>query len=516
MSDIVDQLRGFCQIKKIIRGFIIAIVSIVCLQGCSSNKDTPWSSVALKAKWFAVEGDFGLREQRAIDGHSTHLFFDPSPFINKTEKTLNFIVTTPVNNSASYGIDILSGRKYRKHFYCSQKDVWEKFSGKLNRPPYTVGIVPRVLDQLGKMQKIYVFGRSSFYEEEHGNSSHRVRVIGGVVEEYCAYGNCIESMAWEKRLVLIAVDPYEGDFQDVRSLDQLKKALDWSYVHAFMQNGDGSNYAYGKLYPSLRVVGEFSSAVALNHLDKYSHTFSTEELGKIRTSCIKLYDHAWKNVGKRELLSKTARQYRSGKINFEVLKAKIAAGEKIDTAKIVQSKKSFVHKIREFKKQYGKEFQTCTDFVQLPHINISHEKHWFFVYLMGYFKLYRMGYYYNCNRSSWFENRLSNDGNRIKEWEKELNRCSEVELNRAFVEIPSFFRKLHNRFKERYRYIEYDSGIGGTHQKIHSWVFVEYKKLKCREKILNYRNNEESIFPKDVTWQKRLLYEEENARGIIY
>src|SRR5690606_6396478 len=108
------------------------------------------------------------------------------------DNSINFFPLTAVGAGHTYGLDLVSGKRFRKHRLYRQRDIWEKYPLVVERPPYTEGLVPRLLDPAGLPQKILVFGRPKFYQELDLNSgrSFRVRVVGGLVEQYCSKYPC--------------------------------------------------------------------------------------------------------------------------------------------------------------------------------------------------------------------------------------------------------------------------------------------------------------------------------------
>ncbi len=61
-----------------------------------------------------------------------------------------------------------------------------------------------------------------------------------------------------------------------------------------------------------------------------------------------------------------------------------------------------------------------------------------------------------------------------------------------------------------YKYIEYDSGAGHSHQKIYRWVFQTAKKLSCESATA------QGIFPEDVNWRPFHVQKKLEEQGYIY
>jgi hypothetical protein len=484
------------------------LILAVLINGCSSRKSKSpdlWATINTKPIWFAEDPKLKNTDR---DGNiEPHLFFDSEPKFSYEDKTLFFIVTTPSESQVAYDYDILSGHRYSKYIYCDQRDTWGKYSGKINTPPYTEGIVPQMLDQLGKPQKILVFGNEKFYQSEFMKASHQVRVVGGVVEQICHEGSCVGRDTWESRMVLLAVDPFDSRYSDVTNIDQLKDKIDWDYFKAFHQNSIGRNVVGDHEFPAIRVTGEIKPVFAMKFVSSFSHVFSFKELRNIRSSCLKLYEYVWETFGS---LKASEKQISS----IKDLKEKIIEQEKNKT---VGTFKTFGGEFRTFYSKYGKQFQTCSDFVKTPHLQDDPAKHWFFTLLAGFYKLERLGHIYNCNQRVWQENPyLSSSTEREFDNAKSILRCTDEDLDLAMAQMVTYLTNLRLSGKEYYRYIEYDDSSFGTHERLHSWVNVETKTLGCEDKDLAKKLTQTQIFPEDVRWVNRSTIAEKKMWGIIY
>lgn len=429
-----------------------------------------WTHFYARPRWFVGDKKYASTDQSGKV--LAHPYFDLDPHVNTRQRTLNFFVVTPEDSSISYDFDLVSGRKFKKYFFCEQDDVWEKYGGSISNPPYTKGIVPRVLDDMGRPQEIIVFGRKGYYNQDHGVVGHKVRVVGGMVEQVCDGTPCQRSTQVNNRMILVAIDPVDDDFKDVYFIHQLKKKVDWEYVMAFLQNSNGKNYRDEKFYPAFRVVGEIKPRHALKFSRAYHHVFTPKELTHLKKSCTKLYDFTWKYLGKNQT---------------EKIKGK--------------SPSNFTKRFQYFYRRFGKRFQTCTDFVRSSNINIDPERHWFFAHLTAFFKLQRLGYVYSCKNKSWSSNPKKSNGKRYYDPPQIIGSCGHRSMNMAFEQSILMFSQLKKMLREHYYYKEYDNGIGGTHQKIYSWVRSNSKRLDCSEEDLAKNDQGQFIFPGDVEWK---------------
>ena len=227
-----------------------ALFLMLLSMGCSQIKDqfTTDSDPVFGSKEYAVSLVAGINarwfkqpKKFSLEGDNgevpKHFFFDVNPDISMEKKTLNFVVSTPQGSPYAYEIDLVSGQHFMNHEYCETSDAWDIFQAKVEKPPYTIAIVPRVFDQLGEPQKIIVFGSEKYYQENFKTNFFDGRIIGGFIEQVCQKGACLEQNQWNSRLVLIAVEPNNDKFSKVNNIDELKTIVDWPEVKAFAENG---------------------------------------------------------------------------------------------------------------------------------------------------------------------------------------------------------------------------------------------------------------------------------------
>ena len=483
---------------------------ILLIGSCShwDDENPEWNSVKVSPFWFTGQ-------TANLDGFSNtdniHIFLDYEPFINMEDNSVNFVVTTPVEGKNAYDIDLVSGKRYYQYPYCSQKDVWKEYDREIYLPPFTQGIIPRVLDQLGQPQRIIVFGNDEFFKMDHADFAHRVQIVGAYVEELCHQGNCMMDDSWQKRVVLVGVDPRDRKFSDVLEFSQLKKRINWQEAKAFLENGRGRNFEGAKEFPAIRVIGEIKPGFALRYMLARSHLFQEDELQKIKKTCLKLYDYIWTYAGKmKKKVSAEARMLEKMKKDTN---ADVLSGVKIKQKFV---KETFSQRYVEILTKYGNEALTCFEFVRPNRLRLQPERFWFLTYISAFMKLQRLGYYYNCSRKSWRYNYVMSNGKRKFDPRQELKLCTEKDLNKAFTQLPEFIRQLRLAGREHFRFVEYDNSARGTHAKMYSWVPVGYKKLKCT-KTQAKLTRKSPILPLDVEWKKRGLYmsKPKNMQGVI-
>ena len=139
-----------CQLKTLI------LVGLL-LNSCSLRKKTEVEAGNIpEAKWFSANQEHALEDN---SGAKKHLFFDAASTINWSEGTVKFVALTVADSKLSYMLDLASGQPLAKHEYCEQKDIFGDYRGKVNRPSYVQGFIPKVLDQMGEPQKIIYFSQ---------------------------------------------------------------------------------------------------------------------------------------------------------------------------------------------------------------------------------------------------------------------------------------------------------------------------------------------------------------------
>lgn len=448
-----------------------------------------------------------------------HMFFDPEPEIDEVQKTINAIVTTPVDSAYSYDLDLVSGLTYKTERYCEQTDVWQTYDKPILYPPYTEAIVPRILDKLGRPQTILIFGNNGFYSGRLYYNTRKVKVIGGLVEQYCELGHCTGANSWQTHLVLFAVDLEDSEFSKIETIEQLQQKVDWAYVKAFRENGNGRNIIAKSNYPAYRFGGFVRARSAINYIKKQSRVFNSKDLYKMRDSCISLYEFIWEHIGrlpeKGELkLSKKAVKEMKEKI--QNLKKDFESKDK----KYVKHKRyDFVNNFATILDSFGEYYQTCTDYVKPSNVNKGFRRHWFFSYFTAVMKLYQMGHYYNCSNQAWYYNPINIEGKPTHDNVKNLEMCTNRELNKGFSFSIPYLSTLKLSGSRYYRFVDYDNGEGGTHHKIYSWVSVKPQRLLCDKSIIDlYKNKkmqqEDFLFPNDIRWSpigRPIIEEKEKA-----
>jgi hypothetical protein len=516
--------QDICQLKTVKLSLMICFLFI--LTSCGTKK-AAIVKVNATPVWFKTDPRFSMRDQTGSP--LVHPFFDLAPFGSEKDNSVNFFVTTPVDSKHYYDIDLPSGKLYRRFSYCEQSDIWGRYEEDVHRPKFAIGVVPRVLDQLGKPQKIMIFGNKKYFGkfDKMARSSQRAKVIGGVIHQFCEKYPCKTRDNWLSTLVLIGVNAEDPRYSQIKSLDQLKKKVNWSYFKAFMENGFGRSKNGPFETPAYRMVGEVGAKESLRFALKKGHLFKFEEMRKIRSSCQKLYDYLWEG-------SKVVRKVRveTQKIDKKVKKKndylfviesktlsaaptikkrftnqEIIIREKVEVKKNKRKYENFSNFFFDFYSNYVGRYKTCMKFVKPSSLTIDSDRHWYFALINGFMNLENLDYIYRCNKRGWVENSKLSSGKRIFDL-KARRKCSESSLDFAFDQVVTLNTGLKRSSKPYFRFIEYDYGVGGTHQKVQSWIKEDGKMISCSEdddreaRIKFEKNNPTRVFPIDLQWKR--------------
>jgi hypothetical protein len=486
-----------CQLKSLL------LMGLV-LVSCTSTKKTTELISLQEGRWFKTRPEHSLV---GSDGRPvTHLFFDMNPEFGKDGRSVNVILSTLADSEHAYKIDLVSGQRHYDHSYCPQDDIWKEQKGEFARPPYSIGYIPRYLDQLGGPQKVLVFGAPSKFSEVINFRSLRVRIVGAFVERECAEGNCIGKGAWTSRLVFLAVDPRDTSFGHIEDVAGLQKVIEWKDVKGHAENLDGRNLSNGVSYPAIRAGVPLSFEEAFEFFKTHSIFMSDGELGKIRNGCTALYEGLWAEVGFERPEDKAV-------TNMNELKAKLKIRDEI---KAKGGPVGFAQRFQVFTKKYFDEITTCGKFVYAGNLNDHTEKFWFLGQVDLFYRLHKEGFYFDCRNNSWQKNSFDARGEPIYDLKKEIDSCKERNLDGAMTYMPNFLEGLKGSNLEYFRFVDYDNHTFGTHNKLYTWVRTPIKKYDCATDTNDSIRKASKVFPEDVRWRLREVRGLEKEMKIIY
>jgi hypothetical protein len=442
---------------------------ILFFEGCaSSNQQLSWYSTTSNPKWLDGPKRFSPLKKYV------HPFFDFSPDVSPQEKTLNFIPLTFNGDREHFDLDLVSGQIYHKGSFCAKNDLLNESLPVPAEIPFTLGIIPRYMVNIGKgfFQKIIVVGKGNYFRlfpstnissDQLTNQdlyAHKVRIIGGVVEEFCPKFPCrlnSKERAPFTHVIPIAVDLYDPQLFNVNNLKDLNVILPLEKIILFWQNAFNGSYFNNKVKSHINIVKEISDEETFKKLSEQAIKFKPHDLNLVRKNCYKLYDYFWEKILKEKTLNLDGKDQALDK-NFP---------------------KRFIH----FHENFGKKFFTCSQMVPYSSLEENPQRHWSMVSIVGFYKSLDLGELYNCSENKW----SSSSGDLItstfhQKSLKELKSCTSEQFSNLFKTLTLNFENLKRYREPYYRYVEYDSNPNGSHQKVFSWVYENNLRIFCSSK----------------------------------
>jgi hypothetical protein len=427
----------------------------------------------------------------------SNYFFDIINKFNFESKLINAIVLSPAGSPYQYKLDLQSGQRYFDYEWCSTSDAWKKYSGDLDKIPFSVGVIPGALDLLGHPQRVLIFGGEDKYKTLQDQNYFQVKLLGSVVQQVCVEGNCLGKKNWPSRLILLAVDTEDSKFKDVQTVQELKEKINFPKVKAYIENLEGINTSGSKEFPTSS-IGEFIDfASTANFQKKYSLSITQSEREKMVGSCHAIYNKAWEEVGVKTIFDLPS-------ATTEELKEKIKVRSEWKKARIPVE---FHERFRDFTIKYASHFVTCMKFVRFPSVNENSEKFWFLSDIGIFYLLHNEGHYFDCGRKSWTRNTLNNRGELIYNLKDGIYNCSTRDIDFAFNYLGSYLTGLRNSNKFYYRFLDYDSHTHGTHAKVYSWIKYRRFESSCSSKVNEQVIQKSQVMPQDHKWEPRYLRE---------
>ena len=491
-----------CQLKSLL------FLSLIAVGGCSYNRPNSEHATTLftsiKPKWFINNPQHALYDQQGKP--KPHQFFDVQTELSKKDVFVNAVILTPEDSDHSYDLDVASGQRYYSHSYCAQKDIWNEYSGTINKPTFSIGFIPRILDKMGDPQKVIIFGGGEKYAKSTDFHEHRIRLVGAANELVCPEGKCDKKSSWIPKLIFLATDLDDKKFEQVTNIVTLQEKIDLIQTRAVLENLDGINYANGTNYPSARIGNFFTLREAMDQYKKESIYLTDDELKKIRPGCHALYEKLWNGVGVEQAEDKPSKTVKELNTKLEI----------IEKLKIKRKPVGFANRLKKFTAKYYSKFNTCQKYVYAGNINLNPDKFWFLSYVGMFYRLHGDGYYFNCNTKMWSQNFLNDAGKPIYDIKTGLNDCTNRDFDRAMEFLPAFLTALKEHESNFYKFVDYDNHHFGTHQKIYSWVKVKSRRFNCSEDPNPEINKGTKVFPDDVSWKARHFTDIANEKKIIY
>jgi hypothetical protein len=402
----------------------------------------------------------------------THPFFDIQSDYEKEKGEINYFLTTPEGSSYKYNLNLLSGRLYKERSYCLQDDIWEHLSGELEKPNFAQAIVPQTFDQNGVPQKILIFGDSRFTKQfkYHPLNYDTAKIIGSVILESCESYPCDSKKRWKQSQILIGRNIHDRTLSKVISLNELRSFTNWTYALAVLVNQDGAHKLGKNYYPAFRITKELNLDDTNKYFDKNAVKVNMDELTKWQSGCFALYDQLWEQ------------------------------SEKIRTEKMDQQAK-FLKLFKEFYKTKSDQYFSCQKLVRAANINQDPRRQWFFSFIDAFTNLEKNNLFFSCSNSTWSYNPKVDDDHNYNDQNKELERCHAKEFEKSFDQAINGLSILKNQTNKTFRFSEYDSGRGGSHQKLYTWIAEDGHSLACKNKNVKIKENQFDLFPQDVVWE---------------
>jgi hypothetical protein len=496
-------LLRLCQLKC----WPLFMLMLITLSACSWRQENneflgKELITTVSNKWFSENKNHTLI---GPDGQPLpHLLFDTAPDFEDVDRSVDVLVAVPEDSEHSYSIDLYSGQRYYTHTYCKQKDIWSSYPSSVNRPVFSVGYIPRVLDQLGEIQKVIIWTKRKDFKETANFNYHKVKLVGAYVEQICPEGNCLGKSTWLSKLVFIGVDAEDKTLEGIHTIADFTKTFDWDASKATLENMDGRNYIGDKTYPAIKVGQLIEYEDAFDYFKKRSIFLTETELKKIQKGCHALYDGLWDEVGKShpEDVSTTTREEWAAKekIREELKKKKMPFG--------------FAARFQKFTKKYFNEISTCEKFVYHGNLNGDSEKFWFLSYMGLYYRLHREGYYFDCKSKAWQRNIVNDRGQPVYDLKRDIDSCKETEIDQAMDYLPNFLAGIRNE-KEFFRFVDYDDFPVGTSNKMYAWVKYKSRKFDCSNDENIIIKKQMKLFPEDVSWRERAVKDYSDDSKII-
>ena len=496
-------LARLCQLKSLLLLFVL-IISGCTFFSPQKNHDSVELMNSRENNWFSKNLEHSLRDQEGRP--QPHQFFDVNPEISKNDVHVNGVIITPENSNYAYQLDLASGQRYYSHSFCPQTDVWNQYSDDIGKPTFSIGVIPRLLDQMGEPQKVVIFGGGEKFARFLDHHQHQLKLVGAYIEQTCPDGNCLGKSNWISRMVFLAVDPLDNEYNLVNDIKILQTIIKWPMVKATLENMDGRNGGTNTSYPAVRIGNLISLNEAMDYYKKRSIFLSDNETQKIQSGCHALFEKLWNEVGVEKAEDQAAK-------TIDELKTKLKL---VNELKKQKKAVGFAARFRKFIKQYYTQFGTCSRFVYSGNLNQNHEKFWFLNYANIFLRLHKDGYYFDCKTDQWQKNVLNSEGDLIHNIKSGIDSCKEKDFDMAMNYLPSFLTGLKLSGTSYYRFNDYDTYTFGTHSKLYSWVKVNAKKFDCTNNPNEAIKKELRVFPEDVSWKAREIKDLKDELKIIY
>lgn len=464
---------SICQLQNLMKRTLVAGIFGILLQSCATTApvDTKIDERVIKASWLKLPLRFAHQDKD--DQPITHPFFDIDPTLatQNNQFTLRYFLATAAESSFQYDLDLLSGRLYRTREYCPQDDIWEFYTGQIEKPNFAQGFVPRIFDENKKPQRIMILSDKEHIQpfKHHPTHYDDARIVGSFIVEACESFPCDRADKWTSSQILVGVSPYDSRMAGVETFTELKSKVDWSYTKAMLVNMHGTFSVGGKHYPAYRISRELNTRDTKKYFDEKATIVNVQKLSDWRVGCMKMYDSLWEE------------------------------SEKIRALKYNQADE-FLKFFKAFYAKDSGEFYKCQQLVRPGNINEDYRRVWFFSFIQAFNLLEKNGFFYNCHDNAWAYNPKVDGEKYFNNQNKELARCRSKDFEKSFDQAINGMSLMKNQTNLMFRFIEFDNLRGGSHQKIYGWVPEKTTHHACKGKAKTSAQPSE-LFPQDVIWE---------------
>ena len=465
---------SICQLHFRVKKIILSLLLVSATFGCATKQsnDVVVDERVIRPSWLKLPLRFADRDKD--DNFLAHPFFDVEPAYYKEDSVFNirFVVTTPVESPFQYELDLYSGKLYRSREYCAQDDVWEFYKGHIEKPNFTQGIVPRIFDQTNSPQRVIILSGKDQVQPFKLLPTHydEARIIGSMVMDTCESFPCDRPEKWTPTQILVGVVAADPKMAHIKSFMDLKSKVDWSYTKAMLTNMFGTYSVGGKIYPAYRITKELNAKDTKAHFDKNATIVNVKKMEEWRMDCLRLYDSMWSEA------------------------------QKIRAMKNGQSD-AFLKYFKDFYAKNSQNFYGCQKLVRPANINEDYRRLWFFTYIQAFTLLEKNGFFYNCHNNAWAFNPKVDCEKYFNNQNSELARCRSKDFEKSFDQAINGMSLMKAQTNRHFRFVEYDNGKGGSHQKIYGWIQGKTTHHACVGKAQGPQSVSFDIFPQDVTWE---------------
>ena len=107
----------------------------------------------------------------------------------------------------------------------------------------------------------------------------------------CVKSNCIKTQKWVRREILIGTNLYDKEFNNINSIDDLRKKRLLRKLKIYLENYSGGNINKSISRPTTRVINIISKKGILNRIKNDLKIFKFKQISKLKKNCFYLFDY---------------------------------------------------------------------------------------------------------------------------------------------------------------------------------------------------------------------------------